>query len=88
MKTFVCAQRGCEFEAETAPENCLVCNNPFIENDAATAEEEAPWTDYTIKELREHAEAWELEFNSRMSKPDLIVLLEAAEAEEDDGEED
>jgi hypothetical protein len=27
---FHCAQRGCVFDAEVAPENCLVCNNPFI----------------------------------------------------------
>lgn len=27
---FVCSQRGCEFESENAPENCPVCNNPFI----------------------------------------------------------
>lgn len=77
-----CAQKGCTFEAEETPENCPVCNNPFIESDA---DEELAWTDYTADELREQATEWELEgWNSHTSKPDLIELLEAAELEESD----
>lgn len=30
METFYCAQRGCVFEAEDEPAECLVCGNPFI----------------------------------------------------------
>ena len=27
----VCAQRGCKFNAKSAPDVCPVCGNPFIE---------------------------------------------------------
>lgn len=30
METFYCAQRGCVFEAEDEPADCVVCGNPFI----------------------------------------------------------
>ena len=29
-QTFVCAQRGCKFEADEAPETCPVCGHPFF----------------------------------------------------------
>jgi hypothetical protein len=39
----VCAQRGCSFEAQTEPEFCPVCNNPFIPHpDSAAAPKPAP----------------------------------------------
>lgn len=91
MSKFVCAQRGCEFEAETAPEDCPVCNNPFIVSDAATAETEAPWSDYTVQELRMYVKEWGVDVDgpiTRVPKEVLIAALEAYEAEEDDGEED
>ena len=73
-----CAQKGCTFEADETPELCPVCNNPFIESDA---DEELAWTDYTLPELREQATEWGLEgWNTSTSKPDLIELLEVAEA--------
>ncbi len=28
----VCAQRGCTFNADTTPELCPVCGNPYIEH--------------------------------------------------------
>ncbi len=81
-----CAQKGCTFEADETPENCPVCNNPFIDNDA---DEELAWTDYTVAELQDQAAEWGVEgWNKRTSKPDLIELLEAAElarADDDNG---
>lgn len=81
MKTFNCAQRGCEFEAQSKPDDCPVCHNPFIGSDAVD-DDEAPWTEYTIGELREVASDWGIEgWNSRTKKAELIELLEAAEAD-------
>jgi len=83
MEVFTCTQHGCPYESEAALETCPVCNNPQSEPDTDV---EAPWSDYSIGELREYAKAWELEgWNSRTTKPDLIVLLEAAEAKDDEG---
>ncbi len=32
MSTHTCAQKGCQFEAEAAPENCPTCGHPFHEH--------------------------------------------------------
>lgn len=29
-KNYVCAQRGCQFEADEAPETCPTCGHPFV----------------------------------------------------------
>ena len=85
METFVCAQRGCEFDAESAPEDCPVCNNPFIANDAEPGGDgEAPWSDYTVAELREYVVDWGIDVDgsiSRVPKEVLIAALELFEAE-------
>lgn len=80
MDTFRCAQRGCEFEAEQQPENCLICNNPFVEHPGADSGG-IPWTDYSKAELQAQAKDWDLNDYSRFTKAELIALLEIAEAE-------
>lgn len=89
MKTFQCAQRGCEFEAESAPEDCPVCNNPFIPIDAdaagavaaaANGDDEVPWTEYTKTELKAQLDECGISgWNWATNKAGLIALLEAAE---------
>lgn len=87
MKTFQCAQRGCEFEAASAPDDCPVCNNPFFATDAAAkgnGEDEYTWGDYTKPELKEQLKEWEVTgWNWATNKAGLIALLEAAEQEVD-----
>lgn len=82
-----CEQRGCGeyaedfFDSDSDERNCPVCNNPLVIT--GTDDDDAPWSDFSAEELRGHCEAWELEgWNSKTSKPDLIALLEAAEAAE------
>lgn len=79
METQTCTQHGCPYDADEPAEVCPVCNNPQADVDV---DDDVPWTDYTIGELRDQAEDWELDgWTSRTSKADLIALLEAAEAE-------
>lgn len=83
-----CAQKGCTFEADETPDNCPVCNNPFIAGNGELVEAELEWSDYTVDELREQLTEWEVDgWNSRTAKPDLIALLEAAEAQRADADE-
>ncbi len=90
MKTFQCAQRGCEFEAASAPENCPVCNNPFILTDAeappvpvaadGNGDGEVPWAGHTKAELKAQLEECGITgWGWRTNKAGLIALLEAAE---------
>ena len=37
-----CAQRGCQFEADEAPDLCPVCNNPFIHVEGAIDDDGRP----------------------------------------------
>ncbi len=84
-----CGQRGCEFEADAMPDDCPVCNNPMIDGAVTSVVVEDSWEDWTVAELRDQATEWELEgWNSRTSKGDLIELLEAAEAEDGEGDDD
>jgi len=93
---WVCEQRGCGeyaedyFDAGADEHLCPVCGHPLIEHDGEVCQDagdgEAPWTDYTVPELREYAESWELSenFDARTTKDGLIAILEAAEALEAD----
>lgn len=79
-----CAQRGCTFESVKAPKKCPVCKNPYIgnvviKNPTAADDGEAPWSDYTLAELREYCRAWGVEYTGRVTKAYLIKRLEAAE---------
>lgn len=87
---FKCAQKGCEFEADEAPDNCPVCNHPFIDGDGEISPDyEALTKPSLIDELNER----DLEpvdgdppF-SRWSKEDLIdalLLDDDAELDQDD----
>ena len=92
METFYCTQHGCAFEADEQPDVCPVCNNPQGELDdtraahADNAGDELPWTEYTLAELREQAEDWDLTGYSKLSKAELIAVLEQAEADDGEGE--
>lgn len=88
---WVCEQRGCGEYAEAYFDDgddehlCPVCGHPLVKHDGEICQGdggEAPWSEYTIDELREYVRQWEAGvFHLRTTKPELIALLEAAEAE-------
>ena len=85
---FNCAQKGCEFESEEAPENCPVCDHPFIDAELEGSPQYDSLTkDSLIDQLKEREispGAGEPAF-SRWTNDELIVALEdddKAEADE------
>jgi len=84
---FKCAQKGCEFDADEAPDNCPVCNHPFVDAGESSADYDALTKDSLIDELKEREISpgdGEPAF-SRWTKDELIVALEdddEAEADE------
>ena len=81
METFTCTQHGCEFEADELPELCPVCENPQVEaQQTDEVEQDVPWEDYTLAELRTQADDWGLTGFAKLPKSDLILALEKAEA--------
>lgn len=86
---FKCAQKGCEFDADDAPDDCPVCGNPFIEG-PDLADYSALTKASLIDELgdRELEPADLEQAFSRWSKDDLISALQMDDARPEDQDDD
>lgn len=73
-----CAQKGCVFEADAAPDNCPVCNHPFVDTGDVSPGYDALTKDSLIEELdkREILPGDGEPAFSRWTNDELIVALE------------